>query len=103
VKLKTCLVLATLVSVAMTTTFASADEADEPMRIDFPRARDNKALQQWHDQHGWRYDTGYLFGITRGLEIGMRTQKWRPALWIVTVPFDVVSLPVAAAAGLFGD
>jgi hypothetical protein len=87
----------------MTTTSASADEADEPMRIDFPRARDNKALEQWHDEHGWRYDTGYLFGITRGLEIGMRTQKWRPALWIVTVPFDVVSLPVAAAAGLFGD
>jgi len=51
---------------------------------------------------GWHYETGYLFGVTRGLpEAGIRG-GWRYAAMVLTVPFDVVTLPIAALAGLFG-
>ena len=82
---------------------AIADEADEPLRLDFGRARDNPALEQWHSDRGWHYSTDYLFGTTRGLrDAGVRPML-RPLVWLVTVPFDIANLPIAAAAGLFGD
>ena len=51
---------------------------------------------------GWHYETGYLFGVTRGLpEAGVRDGWCYPAM-VLSVPFDLVTLPIAALAGLFG-
>lgn len=51
----------------------------------------------------WAYDTTYLFGLTRGLD-DLRLSPWgRRASMVGTVPVDVVSLPTAAIAGLFGS
>ena len=102
-KLATALTLGTLLGVVIAAPAGWADEAAEPLRVDFPSPWENSAVRQWHEQRGWRYETGYLFGVTRGLETAGVSRPWRPALWIVTVPFDLVNLPVAAAAGLFGD
>lgn len=97
------LALSTLIGVIVGAAPARADEATEPLRVDFPRPENDPALRKWRAEHPWRYDTGYLFGVTRGLETAVVSRRWRPALWIVTVPFDLVNLPVAAVAGLFGD
>ncbi len=82
---------------------ATAEDLDEPLRIDFPHPRDNPAYQQWHEQRPWQYSTDYLFGITRGLEEQDTRVEFRRAAWIATVPLDVANLPFAALAGLFGD
>ncbi len=82
---------------------ARADTSDEPLRKDFPKPADNPALQQWRDGRVWRYDTGYIFGVTRGLK-DQNIPPWcEGAAWIVTVPFDIANLPFTALAGLFGD
>jgi hypothetical protein len=97
------LVLGTALVVMGTPSAVSADETDNAMRIDFPRPRDNEALEQWREQRGWRYSTDYLFGATRGMEEQDIPILCRRAAWIVTIPLDVANLPFAAAAGLFGD
>jgi hypothetical protein len=51
----------------------------------------------------WAYDTGYFFALTRGLE-DERLSTWeRRASMAGTVPLDVMGLPTAAIAGLFGS
>ena len=102
-QLSTLLALCTALGVMAATTPVRADEADNVMRIDFPRPQSNEALIQWREQRGWHYSTDYLFGATRGLELQNIPLLFRRAAWIVTVPFDVANLPFAAAAGLFGE
>ena len=82
---------------------AGADVRDEPLRKDFPKPSDNPALEQWRDGRTWSYNTEYLFGVTRGLGDQVIPPWCERATWIVTVPFDIVNLPFAALAGLFGD
>ena len=82
-------------------TVAAADGHD--LRKNFPSPRANPALTQWRDGRDWSYDTGYLFGVTRGLN-DQNVPRWcQGAAWIVSVPFDLANLPFAAVAGLFGD
>ncbi len=82
---------------------AHADMSDEPLRKDFPKPSDNPALVQWSDARTWRYNTEYLFGVTRGLS-DQEIPRWcEGAAWVVTVPFDIANLPFATLAGLFGD
>lgn len=51
----------------------------------------------------WAYDTGHFFALTRGLE-DERLSTWeRRASMAGTIPLDVVGLPTAAIAGLFGS
>jgi len=51
----------------------------------------------------WHYNTDYFFGLTRGLweEEGV-SPVLRPVVMIFTLPLDIVILPAAALAGLFG-
>jgi len=51
----------------------------------------------------WAYDTGYFFALTRGLEEEGLSTWQRGASMVGTVPVDVVCLPTAALAGLFGS
>lgn len=82
---------------------ALADIGDSSLRKDFPEPSDNPALEQWRDGRSWRYNTEYLFGVTRGLK-DQNIPPWcEGAAWIVTVPFDIANLPFTALAGLFGD
>ena len=102
-QLSILLALCTALSALSTVSAVRADETDSPLRIDFPRPRDNKALVQWRDQREWCYTTEFLFGATRGLEEQNIPRACQMAAWIVTVPLDVANLPFAAAAGLFGE
>ena len=82
---------------------AGADMIDAPLRKDFPKPSDNPALQQWRDGRVWRYNTEYIFGVTRGLK-DQNIPPWcEGTAWIVTVPLDIANLPFTALAGLFGD
>jgi len=64
---------------------------------------DNPALEQWRDGRDWRYNTEYIFGVTRGLKDQNIPPLCEGAAWIVTVPFDIANLPFTVLAGLFGD
>jgi hypothetical protein len=82
---------------------ARAGTSDETLRKDFPKPDDNPALEQWRNERVWRYNTEYIFGVTRGLKNENIPTMCERAAWIVTVPFDIANLPFTALAGLFGD
>ena len=52
---------------------------------------------------GWRYDTYYLFPLTRHIgETGI-SPRWRIPLYPFTVAIDIAALPGGALAGLAGE
>lgn len=95
--------LAIISAFALAPALARADRSDEPLRNDFPKPSDNPALVQWRDARTWRYNTEYLFGVTRGLRDQGIPLWCEGAAWVVTVPLDLTNLPFATLAGLFGD
>jgi len=50
---------------------------------------------------GW-YNSGYVFGLTRGVAGSTMVPAAKAPLFILTVPLDIVILPFAAIGGLFG-
>jgi hypothetical protein len=68
-----------------------------------PTADFESAEADWEGRRHWRYGTQHLFGLTRGMEDAGVPRLARPFLYVVTVPFDTVQLPLAAISGLFGD
>ena len=61
-------------------------------------------MKAWGEQNPWRYNTDYLFQLTRGLEeAGVRRRWGRILLQPLTAPIDLVALPFTALGGLFGD
>ena len=55
------------------------------------------------DDRSWAYDSSFFFGLTRGLpeatDLDKSGRRWVSSL---TIPFDLVTLPTAAFAGLYG-
>jgi hypothetical protein len=102
-RIRTALVAILTIVVGATLATAPALADDDPIRTDFPSAYDNPALESWQDSQKWRYDSDYLFGMTRGLKTAGVPAAARPAAWIFSVPFDLALLPIAAIAGLFSD
>ena len=51
---------------------------------------------------GWKYDTYYLYPLTRHIEELGVTSNWRYAFYPLTVVMDTAQLPFGAFAGLFG-
>lgn len=95
--------LAMIGALALAPLPACADVSDEPLRKDYPKPSDNPALEQWRDGRIWRYNTEYLFGVTRGLKDQTIPPWCERTAWVVTVPLDIANLPFTALAGLFGD
>ncbi|MEE2679643.1 MAG: hypothetical protein VX546_13770 [Myxococcota bacterium] len=64
---------------------------------------DHLAIEDWNAQRRWSYGTDRLMPLTRGLpETGLPPAARWP-LYLFTVPFDLVQLPVAAIGGLYGN
>lgn len=64
---------------------------------------DHVAIEDWNAQRQWSYGTDRLMPLTRGLpETGLPPAARWP-LYLFTVPFDLVQLPFAAIAGLYGN
>ena len=61
------------------------------------------AEADWEDRRHWRYGTQHFFGLSRGMEDAGVPRLARPFLYVLTVPFDTIHLPIAAISGLFGD
>ena len=51
----------------------------------------------------WSYSGHYIFGLTRGLSEEEQSAWGRGASMVGTVPLDLVGLPAALFAGLFGS
>jgi hypothetical protein len=51
----------------------------------------------------WRYDTYYLFPLTRHMDEAEIPRGCQIPLYPFTVAIDIAQLPFGAIAGLFGD
>jgi hypothetical protein len=47
------------------------------------------------------YSTEYMFGMSKAIRRSTLNPALKPAVWIVTVPLDIVFLPFAALGGFF--
>ena len=61
------------------------------------------AQADWENRRSWRYGTQHFFGLSRGMEDAGVPKLARPFLYVLTVPFDTVHLPIAAISGFFGS
>jgi hypothetical protein len=64
---------------------------------------DRSAVDDWEQRRHWKYDSGYFFVLSRGMDEAGFPRAARPFLLLVTVPIDIVQVPFAAIAGLFGS
>jgi hypothetical protein len=81
---------------------AEPEPATAPPKAD--RSEDFESAEaEWEDRRRWRYGTQHFFGLSRGMEDAGVPGLARPFLYVLTVPFDTVHLPIAAISGLFGD
>jgi len=53
------------------------------------------------EPEGW-YNSGYVFGLTRGVAGSTMVPAAKAPLFLLTIPLDIVILPFAAIGGLFG-
>ena len=53
------------------------------------------------EQGSW-YNTDYFFAATRGVADSTLVPAAKVSLYFLTVPLDIVALPIAAIGGLFG-
>ena len=48
-----------------------------------------------------RRSSEYIFGMTKAIRRSTLYPALKPAVWLVTIPLDIVLLPFAAIGGLF--
>lgn len=70
---------------------------------EFSEPPEQNAIELWDEQNQWSYGTDYLFPLTRELDDSGLPGSLQPVAMILTVPLDVVGLPLGAVAGLFGS
>jgi hypothetical protein len=80
----------------------------EPEAAPAPPAADatgdfESAEADWEDRRHWHYDTSHFFSLTGGMRDAGVPRGARPFLAVLTLPFDIAHLPIAAISGLFGD
>jgi hypothetical protein len=69
---------------------------DSSMR---PMQASNQTIDMRDDDQG--YDSSYLFGMTKGVADSTMTPAFKPLVFLLTVPLDIVLLPFAAIGGFF--
>ena len=82
----------------LTASFASPAAAEPP-----PSVSEGGIAAASSPDDGWRYNTYYIYPLTRHLgESGIKG-AWRYTLYPFTALLDTAQLPFGALAGLFGD
>ena len=69
------------------------DSAKRPMQAS------SQTIDMRDDDQG--YDSSYLFGMTKGVANSTMTPAFKPLVFLLTVPLDIVLLPFAAIGGFF--
>jgi hypothetical protein len=72
-----------------------ADAPSEPMARYM--ARDEALVLESNEG----YNSGYIFGMTKGIANSTVHPAVKPVIFLVTIPLDLVLLPFAAIGGLF--
>jgi hypothetical protein len=73
-----------------------AQAGDSPRRDLEPRYQPVPPAEK-----GW-YNDSYIFAATRGVANSTMVPVAKVSLYVLTIPFDLVLLPIAAIGGLFG-
>lgn len=53
------------------------------------------------EQESRGYSTEYIFGMSKAVRRSTMHPALKPAVWLFTIPLDIVLLPFAALGGLF--
>ena len=77
---------------------ADAGEKSYVRTVDSP-----PPLSETETEPGWRYNTDYLFAISRAVRDSTVPPAGKVFLFVPAIPLDIVMSPFAAIAGLFGD
>jgi hypothetical protein len=100
-----CLVLLVVASVLAGAGLVDRSFGDEGKKKEsYVRTVDSSPpLSETEKEPGWRYNTDYLFAISRAVRDSTVPPAGKVFLFIPAVPLDIVLSPFAAIAGLFGD
>ena len=91
--------------------YRSAKAADEPLSYPSvqlaqaggtePRELEPRYQPAPVEEKSW-YNDSYIFGLTRGVADSTMHPAAKVPLFVLTVPLDLVLLPIEAIGGLFG-
>jgi len=77
---------------------------EEGKREGYVRTVDSpRPLAETEKGPGWSYNSDYLFAVSKAVRDSSVPPAGKVFLFIPAVPVDIVLLPFAAIAGLFGD
>jgi len=102
---KPCLVVLLVALVLAGTGLGDRSFGDEGAKKEgYVRTVDSSPpLSETEQEPGWRYNSDYLFAISRAVRDSTVPPAGKVFLFIPAVPLDIVLSPFAAIAGLFGD
>jgi hypothetical protein len=87
----------------MGTGLVSASFADEGKKGYVRTVDSPPPLSETEAEPGWRYNSDYLFAISRAVRDSTVPPAGKVFLFVPAIPLDIVMSPFAAIAGLFGD
>lgn len=102
------LVAAIVVLLAAHPATSSAGEPIPPSSIEVaqaggtePRELEPRYQPAPLEEKSW-YNSSYIFALTRGVADSTMVPAAKVPLYVLTVPLDIVLLPIAAIGGMFG-
>lgn len=109
IRLRRTLLVAALLAVlgGQATRAAAGDHiASPPVQIAQAGGTEPRELEPRYqpapvEEKGW-YNDSYIFGMTKGVAESTIHPAVKVPLFVLTVPLDLVFLPIAAIGGMFG-
>ena len=100
---RSCVVAFAVLSMLTGTGVIGASFADEGKKGYVRTVDSPPPLSETEMEPGWRYNTDYLFAISRAVRDSTVPPAGKVFLFVPAIPLDIVMSPFAAIAGLFGD
>jgi hypothetical protein len=100
---KSCVVALVVFSMLAGTGLVGASFAGEGKKSYVRTVDSPPPLSETEQEPGWRYNTDYLFAISRAVRDSTVPPAGKVFLFVPSIPLDIVMSPFAAIAGLFGD
>ena len=100
---RSCVVAFVVFSMLAGTGLIGRSSADEGKKSYVRTVDSPPPLSETEREPGWRYNTDYLFAISRAVRDSTVPPAGKVFLFVPAIPLDIVMSPFAAIAGLFGD
>jgi len=100
---RSCVVVLVVLSMLTAVNRIGSSFADEGKKGYVRTVDSPPPLSETEKGPGWRYNTDYLFAISRAVRDSTVPPAGKVFLFVPAIPLDIVMSPFAAIAGLFGD